>query len=326
MRAEQGLGSAVLAAVVGAFGCCPPAPAPASPPAPALASASSSPEGTPRAVVRRENQLIEFGPYALEIDPTDGGRIVAFSLDGRNVVVPKEESPEAYGSSFWPSPQSDWRWPPPLEWDRRAWKVSVEDRSLVLQSGQAPKLGLSARQRFTADVAHGAVSIELTITNGGTAPRRVAPWQNTRVRPRGLTFYPSSGATLPDSSLKLEPVGGIIWFAHDPAAFKESKKSYSDSEEGWVARVDGELLFVKVFSDVPRERIAPGEGEVVLYVHDGGLFVEVEQQGPYVELAPGASSTWPLHWLVRKLPLGMAARPGNTELVEFVRTLVASVR
>jgi len=324
MRAERRLRSTLQAVALGALGCCPPAPVPASPPAPAQASAS--PEGWPRAVVRRENQRIEFGPYALEVDPTDGGRIIAFSLDGRSVVVPKEESPEAYGSSFWPSPQSDWRWPPPLAWDRRAWKVSVEDRSLVLESDQDPKLGLSARQRFTADLAHGAVAIEFTITNRGPAPRRVAPWQNTRVRPRGLTFYPSSAPTLPESSLKLEPARGIIWFSHDPAVFKQSKKSYSDAEEGWVAQVDGALLFVKVFSDVPHDQIAPNEGEVVLYVHEGGLFVEVEQQGPYVELAPGAASTWPLRWLVRKLPPGMAARPGNDQLVEFVRALVAGVR
>jgi hypothetical protein len=277
-------------------------------------------------VVRRENQLIEFGPYALEIDPSDGGRIVGFSLDGRSVVVPQDESPEAYGSSFWPSPQSDWRWPPPLEWDRRAWKVGVENRSLVLESGTNSKLGLSARQRFTADLAHEAVTIEFTMTNRGATPRRVAPWQNTRVRPRGLTFYPSSEPTLPESSLKLEPVQGILWFSHDPAAFKESQKSYGDGREGWVAQVDGDLVFVKVFPDVPREAIAPNEGEVVLYVHEGGLFVEVEQQGPYVELAPGASSTWPLHWLVRRLPPGMAARPGNAQLAEFVRALVARVR
>jgi hypothetical protein len=277
-------------------------------------------------VVRHENQLIEFGPYALEVDPADGGRIVGFSLDGRSVVVPREESPEAYGSSFWPSPQSDWRWPPPLEWDRRAWKVSAGNRSLVLESDQNPKLGLSARQRVTADLARGAFTIEFTITNRGTASRRVAPWQNTRVRPRGLTFYPSSEPTFSDSSLKLEPVGGIIWFVHDPAAFKESQKSYSDAQEGWVAQIDAGLLFVKVFPDVPREQIAPKEGEVVLYVPEGGLFVEVEQQGPYGELAPGASSTWPLHWLVRKLPPDMAVRPGNAQLVEFVRSLVASVR
>ena len=276
--------------------------------------------------MRRENQLIEFGPYGLEVDPSDGGRIVGFSLDGRSVVVPQGESPEAYGSSFWPSPQGDWRWPPPLEWDRRAWKVSVENRSLILESGTNAKLGLSARQRFTADLTHGAVTIEFIMTNRGATPRRVAPWQNTRVRPRGLTFYPSSEPTLPESSLKLEPVQGIIWFSHDPAAFKESKKSYSDGQEGWVAQVDGDLVFVKVFPDVPREAIAPQEGEVVLYVHEGGLFVEVEQQGPYVELAPGASSTWPLHWLVRKLPPGMAIRPGNAQLTEFVRGLVASVR
>ena len=184
--------------------------------------AARPPEGVPHAVVVRRNYRIEFGPYALEADPTDGGRIVRFSLDGRSVVVPREESPEAYGSSFWPSPQSDWQWPPPLELDRAAWTATVEGTSLILESGTNKKLGLSAKRRITAEPKRGAILIELSLANRGSAPRRVAPWQNTRVRPKGITFFPSSGPALEESSLKLEPAEGIVWFSHDPAAFTES--------------------------------------------------------------------------------------------------------
>jgi hypothetical protein len=278
--------------------------------------------GVPQRVVSRYNFRIEFGPYALEVDPEDGARIVEFSLDGRSVVVPRQESPEAYGSSFWPSPQSDWGWPPPLELDRRAWRATVDGPALVLQSLTNQKLGLSAEQRIMAQPERGSVVIEYTLHNRGQAPRRVAPWQNTRVRPQGLTFYPSNRPAYAYSSLTLEPVDGVVWFQHQPAKFTESQKLLADGTEGWVAHVDADLVFVKVFPDVPPEAQAPQEGEIVIYVHSSGRFVEVEQQGPYVELEPGAASTWTVHWLVRRLPPEIVAEPGSARLLQFVRGLV----
>jgi hypothetical protein len=300
-------------------------------PNPASAPTTVPPAPVPRGpvvqrVVRRHNYEIVFGPYAIEVDPADGGRIVAFSLDGRSVVLPRDESPEAYGSSFWPSPQNDWGWPPPPALDKWEWTVALDGNALVLESRVDEKLGLSARQRIAADVARGAVDIAFTLVNHGSAPRRVAPWQNTRVRPGGITFYPSAEPTLPSSSLKLAPVDGVVWFAHEPATMKESGKSFGDGAEGWLAHVDGDLVFVKVFPEVPREAQAPGEAEIELYTHESGRFVEMEQQGAYGEIAPGASSTWSVRWLVRRLPRDVTAQPRSARLVAFVRGLVASVR
>lgn len=277
-------------------------------------------------VVRGYDYAVEFGPYSLRVDPDDGGRIVSFALDGRNVILPRSESPEAYASSFWTSPQSDWSWPPPLELDKLPWRASIEGSSLVLESGTSPKLGLSARQRIAPDPARGSVVIELTLTNRSAEARRVAPWQNTRVRPRGLTFFPSKGPTLPESAFALAPIDGVIWFAHDPAAVQQSGKLFADGEEGWLAHVDGDLLFIKMFPEVPREAQAPKEAEIEIYVHDSGRFVEVEQQGAYESLAPGASSVWPLRWLVRRLPATIKVQPGSADLARFARALVAAAR
>ena len=231
----------------------------------------SGPEpGVPRAVVRHRNYRIEFGPYALEVDPADGGRIVEFSLGGRSAVIPRRESSTAYGSSFWPSPQSDWQWPPPPELNSAAWDVSVDASRLLLESGTNAKLGLSARQVMHADLERELVVLDHQLVNRGNAPRKVAPWQNTRVRPRGLTFFPSDSPTLPPSALELKPVDGVIWFAHDPAAVTENQKAFADGREGWLAHVDGDLLFLKVFPDVPRDAQAPGEAEIEIYVDQGG--------------------------------------------------------
>src|SRR5512147_455804 len=93
--------STLMALLVLGCATCPQAPPVG---ASALASAPTTTQptandGAPHAVVRRQNYRIERAPIAVEVDPNDGGRIVEFSLDGRSVIVPVTESPEAYASS-----------------------------------------------------------------------------------------------------------------------------------------------------------------------------------------------------------------------------------
>ena len=319
--------TAVLGLSCGARPPCPQAPPPSllvdQPPG-AQAPAGGAAEGRPRTVVRQVNHVMDFGPFSLEVDATDGGRIVAFSLDGRSAVVSSTESPSAYGSSIWPSPQRDWQWPPPPAFDQLPWNTRVEDTTLVLESATDDKLQLAAEQRLTADPDAQLLRIDITLMNRGPNPRRVAPWQNTRVRPGGLTFYPSSRPAYERSSLKLEPQDGIVWFEHDPAKYRENLKLYGDGEEGWLAHVDGDLILVKTFPDVPEALQAPEEGEIILYVDGSGGFVEVEQQGAYSELGAGASKTWPVRWILRRVPDGVVVEPGSSGLVRFAREVVAA--
>jgi hypothetical protein len=266
---------------------------------------------------------LELGSLAIEVDAKDGGRIVEFSLDGQNALVTRAESGAAYGSSFWPSPQSEWNWPPPVELDRDPWRATLTDRGVELTSGTSAALGLSAKQRIRLETAPPSASIEYTLHNHGTAARRVAPWQNSRVRPGGLTFYPSGDATLPHSALKLAPKDGVTFFAHDPASMRLNQKSFADGREGFLAHVDRELLFVKVFPDVPPNGAAPGEAEIEIYVDGAGKFVEVEQQGAFVEIPPGGTSSWSVRWLLERVPKELVAT-GNAALVERARTLAAS--
>jgi hypothetical protein len=298
----------------------------ASAPGPSVAKSAtlvaSGDDGTWLSLVRRRNYLLEFGAYSLELDPLDGGRIVRFSLDGKGVVQTRDQSPDAYGSSFWTSPQSAWIWPPPLELDRGPWNVKPEGTTLVLESAKNRALGISVSQRVTADPAHEAFVIEYELKNHDDSPRRIAPWQNTRCKPGGLTFFPSLGPTYPASAFRLAPLGGVIWFRHDPKAGQQGKL-FADGAEGWLAHLDGDLVFVKVFPDVMRAEQAPKEADVELYIDGAGRFVEVEQQGAYAEIAAGATTTWRVRWLLRTLPPGVDREVGNNQLLDFVRSLVA---
>jgi hypothetical protein len=256
--------------------------------------------------------------------------VIEFSLGGtgarRNALVTRAESVRSYGSSFWPSPQSDWKWPPPAELDALPWQVVIEGRVLRAVSSTNAALGLRAEQHIALLPELRAARIDYSLSNQGSAPRKVAAWQNSRVRPGGLTFFPSNGASLPQSKFALTPSAGVIWFAHGGEGDARSGKLFADGEEGWLAHVDGDLLFVKVFPPVPAEQQAPGESEVEIYVDPGGAFVEVEQQGPYEELAPGASLSWRCHWLLERLPPGLVVQPEQAWLVERARVIAARVR
>lgn len=279
------------------------------------------PSPSPFSLVNGRYRLVS-GPVSVEIDPADGARLTELSLGGLNVLLARGAA-ASHGSSFWPSPQRDWDWPPPAELDNLPWRASLEGEVLLLESDVTRRLDLSATQRVSA-APHG-VRIEHRLVNGGAAPRAVAPWRNSRVGPRGLTFYPSPGATFEGSTLKLAPgPDGIAWLEHDPLAMTENAKSFADGAEGWLAHLAGGLLFLMTFPKVPRAAQAPTEAEIELYVDRTGLFVEVEQQGAYETIPPGGTSApWTVHFQVHEVPGDVPAERGAA-LVAWVRALVAA--
>ena len=69
---------------------------------------------------------------------------------------------------------------------------------------------------------------------------------------------------------------------------------------------------------------APGEATIELYADPAHTYVEVETQGAYRELAPGAQTSWTVTWRLRRLPLAIGATVGNKDLLALVRALVTS--
>ena len=190
----------------------------------------------------------------------------------------------------------------------------------------AQRSDLAALQRASPIPDSSAIAIEYRITNHANVPRLVAPWQITRVRAKGITFYPSQEPSFAESSLTLTPSDGIVWYTHVPSEIQTSVQSLADSQEGWVAHTDGHLLFVNVFPDVAHSALAPGEAELTIHAHGSGRFVEIGQQGPYTELAPGKLLTWQIYWVLQPIADDVEVRAGNPQLVSMARRLACSVR
>jgi hypothetical protein len=267
-----------------------------------------------------------FGDTVFAVDAAKAGRIATFSLAGKNILTsPKNSEDNNWGSTFWPSPQSAWNWPPPAEIDPGPYQARNEGASLVLKSPTFPLLGLAVTKRFTVDAKQAMVTIAYGIANQGQKPCSVGPWEITRVAAGGLTFFPmGEGAPWkgPQELLPLRIEDGVAWLASETIAAKSDQKVFADGREGWIAHVAGDLLLVKAFADTTPAQAAPGEAEIELYTDPGRTYVEVENQGAYVSLQPGAVSTWPVRWFLRKLDPSISRQPGSPGLLAMVRGLV----
>ena len=266
------------------------------------------------------------GDTVFAVDAAKAGRIVTFSLAGKNILTAAKNSQDNnWGSTFWPSPQSAWNWPPPAELDPNPYSATLRGPALSLSSRTFTALGIAVTKQFSVDADGGTVTIEYGIVNHGTQARPVAPWEITRVAAGGLTFFPM-GEGSPSKGMQdllhLQITDRVAWFAYDAAAITNDQKVFADGHEGWIAHVAGNLLLVKAFTDTGPDKAAPGEAEIEIYTDAGHSYIEVENQGAYVSLAPGETSTWTVRWALRQLDAALVVRPGSADLLSLVRALV----
>jgi hypothetical protein len=261
------------------------------------------------------------GDIALTIDASVGARVVEFSLLGRNVLTTPSLHPESYGSTFWTSPQSDWDWPPPAEIDVDPYRATVHDGQVVFEGSPSRALGIAVTKSFRVD-DDGLVAIEYTVINRGATSRSLAPWEVTRVAHEGVTFFSCAarieppGARRPPDSLSR---GELLWIVHDRPA-PEDQKLYAQGSRGWLAHATASFLFVKTFPAVSPSAVAPGEGEVEIFVNRSPRYVELEQQGACAPLAPGEARSWEVTWRLGTLPAGAAPVIGDPVLSHIAFT------
>ena len=269
--------------------------------------------------------VLAWDDVRVEIDAATGGRVTALRLGGRNLLTEPTADAGNFGSTFWPSPQSAWGWPPLAEIDHGPYRAEVEPAAVTMRSAINPALGVVVEKRFAADAARGAVTFDFAIHNRGEAPVQLAAWQITRVPPGGLSLFPTGAGVdppCPPSNLAVREALGVTWYAYDGAAVTDHQKLFADGREGWLAHVDGDAVLVKMFAIVPRAAQAPGEAQIEIYANPSLAYVEIEAQGPYETIAPGAALQWRVVWFVRRVPSDVPRTVGSAPLLDFIRGAV----
>lgn len=264
------------------------------------------------------------GNAKLSVDPQAGARIVSLTLDGFEFLTGPEVMKGSYGSTFWPSPQSEWTWPPPEVLDGRPFSAAGKGDTVMLVSGRDERTGLQVEKAFAAG-KRGSFNILYTMVNATDTAKKEAPWEITRVRKDGLFFFPVGSNPLGKKyfhPVPLSVVDGVAWYNDGAGRPSNNLLTTAVGTEGWAAfAIDGKL-FLKKFPNVDRKDIAPGEGDVILYVSKEADYVEFEIQGKYASLGPGERTTWPVEWIVVDIPKNIDVVSGNSLLVDFARKIV----
>jgi len=272
----------------------------------------------------KNSGIIQIADQTLEVDARSGGRIKGISIDGFNFLTGREINADNWGSTFWPSPQSAWGWPPSEEIDKKEYDAVYEDTKILMTSAVDSKQGFVVEKSIEGNERDTSFSVTYAIVNQTDSAQKVSPWEISRVRPGGLTFYPTGKDTKKGDLAPLtNDLNGVTWFAYDSATIPDGvPKLLADGAEGWLAQINGRYILIKSFDDVPSNLQAPGEGEIELYANPDRSYIEIEQQGSYLEVKPGQKYEWKVKWILRRLPDSIKAEPGSPELIAYVRSLI----
>ena len=259
---------------------------------------------------------IQMNDLTMTID-SKGGKILSFKYKDAEVIS-QIRFPEAFGSTFWTSPQKEWNWPPVPEYDKQPYTVEVKGASLVMKSNVSPRLKYSITKEFVPDAKENAIIINYTITNESDETRKVAPWEVTRVQNGdGLIFFDADVAKItPPNLMDFKEEYGAAWYQSDVT--NQNRKINADGK-GWLAYATNGLLLVKKFQDLEPSQPAPNEAEIQVYVNRGKAHIELESQGAYTTLEPGKSLTWTVRWYL--VPFDGAITPSKA-LLKKVKKLV----
>lgn len=259
---------------------------------------------------------IQMNDLTMTID-SKGGKILSFKYKDAEVIS-QIRFPEAFGSTFWTSPQKEWNWPPVPEYDKQPYTVEVKGASLVMKSNVSPRLKYSITKEFVPDAKENAIIINYTITNESDETRKVAPWEITRVQNGdGLIFFDADVAKItPPNLMDFKEEYGAAWY--QPDVTNQNRKINADGK-GWLAYATNGLLLVKKFQDLEPSQPAPNEAEIQVYVNRGKAHIELESQGAYTTLEPGKSLTWTVRWYL--VPFDGAITPSKA-LLKKVKKLV----
>ena len=240
---------------------------------------------------------IEVKGVSMTVDAQNGGKILSYK-SGEREIISQLKWREAFGSTFWTSPQKEWNWPPVPEYDKRPYTVEQKKDRLVLTSEVSPRLGYRITKTFTTDKRDGAIVVTYGIKNETDKVQQVAPWEITRVtNGEGIIFFDAPvDAITPAGLMDFKEQHGVAWY--QPDVTNQNRKVNADGK-GWLAYCANGLLMVKTFQDLDASEPAPGEAEIQVYVNQGKAHIELESQGAYTTLQPGDALSWTVRWYLQ---------------------------
>ena len=258
-----------------------------------------------------------------EIDSARGARITSFKLNEHELMYVDFKTTDMAGSTFWPSPQSVWGWPPAVNLDSNPYKTFIKQNKIVFTGNTDSKSMLRFYKTIYANAIDTSIIIGYCIKNEKSVGQKWAPWEVTRVLNNGLTvFAKGEGNVTGDMTGRTEELNGYVWYDQDNTLDGGGNKFFSDGK-GWVAHVvDGDMLFIKKFENIANVKAAPGESEIEVYTAGNKSYTEIENQGTYATIASKDSIIWKVKWFARKLPASVNVSVGSNSLTSYIEAVL----
>lgn len=275
--------------------------------------------------------IIRAKDYKLVIDPNVGGRVMEYSIKGKNIIY------EDHDQDGWTPEQSEQ--PPnghiagarfdvgPLQLrnnDREFWygKWSYEikgDYSVTIKSKIDKANDIQLERDFTLDEKTGELSFEQRIYNRDDQAQRFAYWSRTFYTGGGTVIlplnpeskYPGQFAVYGDRKelmvyynydINKEPTltkqNGYL-FINGPFSYQ---KIDLDMSYGWVGYLQDDLFFSKTFPVYEDKVYADVTGANFSVWYNENRMVEIEPIGPWEWIEPDSAISFTENWQLKQYP------------------------
>jgi hypothetical protein len=262
--------------------------------------------------------------------PAVGGRVLEFSLDGKNSLRLDDEEgdrqpgkqPAVSAGRFdfgpemtTPAHQKIWsgEWQAEITSEFSARLTSQRDESSGVQLTRQFELREQSSPTSGLNPVH--LSCRQTITNVSDQLREYCHWGRSFADGGGICLIPLSGQSRFPSKYALYEGRGLINVQAKDDNIRERDgfleilgppkmpKLGFDSYAGWLAYVmPGDLLFVKKFATYPDRVYNEAAGLTISVWYPVGNRVELEPIGPRERLKPGESASFTEEWHLGKFP------------------------
>jgi hypothetical protein len=264
------------------------------------------------------------------IVPEVGGRVLAYSMNGNNIIYcnPAQDGksfddflkerfdPDAgrfdLGYEKITQPLHDTLWMGPYD-------VEITGRySVKLTSQVSHQMGVQLEREFILDSETSHLIVRQTMINRSDSETDWFFWGRTLVPIGGKLVIPiNPNSNYPEgwghfvgnpwefntdgpSSPLVEIRDGKLIFHAETTG--KAYKFATDADQGWMVYSLDELLFVKKF-DVDPQGVYTDNQTTIVYTH-GRNFIEMEPNSPHAFLQPGGRYTFDEHWWLLENPTG----------------------
>jgi hypothetical protein len=140
---------------------------------------------------------LQNGKVTMTINAQHGAKILSFKYEEQEIIS-QLRRPEAFGSTFWTSPQKEWYWPPIPEYDKQAYQVEHKDNVLRMTSEVSQRMKYRICKEFSVDrkMEHSSSPIILSMraTSHERLPHGKLPvWSTTRASSSSKPQLTASG-------------------------------------------------------------------------------------------------------------------------------------